>query len=174
MQKLLYLFLFILIASCTSNTIFKKPDDLIGKEEMVNLLTDMYIATAAKSSKNIHKDRNIDYTHLVFEKYGIDTGRFRRSNFYYTTKIDEYEAIYKEVETNIKSLNDSYKFIKKEKDSIRKDSFATVRKIKDSIAKAKLALDSITMDSIRIVRKKKDSIQFGNNFELEKELQPKE
>ena len=158
MQKILYIFVIILVASCTSNTIFKKPDDLIGKEEMVNLLTDMYLATAAKNTKNLNNKRNVDYTYLVFEKYGIDSGRFKRSNFYYTTKIDEYEVIYSGVEANIKALNESYKFIKREKDSILKDSLAVVRKIKDSIVKLQIRKDSIAFNTIKPHFTKKDSM----------------
>ena len=85
------------MVSCTSNTIYKKPDDLITNDSMVLLLSDLYLATASKMYKNKLKERNIDYTFLVYEKYRVDTARFRRSNFYYTTKIDEYEKIYKRV-----------------------------------------------------------------------------
>ena len=80
MKNILLFLIAISIAACTSNTIFKKPDDLIYKEEMVDLLTDLYIATAAKSSRNQDKERNVDYSFIVFEKYGIDSSRFKRSN----------------------------------------------------------------------------------------------
>jgi len=95
---------------------------------MVNLLTDLYVSAAAKPFKNFQKKRNVNYSHLIFEKYGIDSARFRRSNFYYTTKIDEYESIYKKVEMNLEKLNKSYKLLKKEKDSLRKDSISKVKK----------------------------------------------
>ncbi|MFC2109551.1 DUF4296 domain-containing protein [Bacteroidota bacterium] len=148
MRNILYFFLFISIASCTSNTIFKKPDDLITPDKMVDLLTDMYLATAAKPSTNKNKERNIDYTYLVFEKHGIDTAQFRRSNYYYTTKIDDYEAIFERVKTRIEKLNTDFKFIKNERDSIKKDSIQKIKFTKDSIIKVKFTLDSIFLDSI--------------------------
>jgi prefoldin subunit 5 len=127
------------MVSCTSNTIFKKPDDLIPKDSMVILLSDLYMATASKAYRNKFNDRNVDYTFLVYEKYGIDSARFRRSNFYYTTKIDDYEKIYKEVEAKLKALNTNYKTIKKISDSIRRDSTARVRVLRDSLNKIKKA-----------------------------------
>lgn len=151
MKNALLLVILIIVGSCTSNTIFKKPDDLIPKEEMVALLTDLYIASAARSSRNLEKQRNEDYTFIVFERHGIDSTRFKRSNFYYTTKIDEYEAIYKEVEKNISALNDKYQGLKKVKDSIRKDSIAKLRKRQDSIKNA-------VKDSL-LIHKNKDSLK---------------
>jgi len=102
---------------------------------MVLLLTDLYIATASKMYKNKLKERNIDYTFLVYQKYKIDSARFRRSNFYYTTKIDDYEKIYKEVEDNLTVLNTKFKNLKKISDSIRRDSLSKIRLQRDSLKK---------------------------------------
>lgn len=148
MKNSLLLFLLISIISCNSNTIFKKPDDLISKEKMVELLTDLYVANASRMYKNNNNDRNIDYTFLVYEKYGIDSAQFKRSNYYYTTKIDEYESIYLEVEKNISALNTDFKAIKKEKDSIRKDSLKQVRFIKDSIRNVAILKDSVLLSIV--------------------------
>jgi choline kinase len=166
MRNFFYILIFILIASCTSNTIFKKPDDLISKEEMVNLLTDLYLTSAAKNAKTIHEERNIDYTYLVFEKYGIDTTRFKKSNFYYTTKIDDYEDIYKQVQKRIKDANNKYKGIRKVKDSIRRDSIKVIR---DSIKSIKKRLDSIKKDSLQKIKGiSKDSIDVNTSENFEK------
>jgi len=91
-----------LLFSCTSNTIYKKPDNLIPKEQMVDLLTDMFIANSAYGIKNISLQRKIDYLPLVYEKYQIDSARFQDSNLYYMSRIDDYEEIYKAVESQLK------------------------------------------------------------------------
>tara|TARA_B110000967_G_C18901977_1_gene576540 strand:+ start:11693 stop:12121 length:429 start_codon:yes stop_codon:yes gene_type:complete len=135
MKKTALSLLCVFVFSCTSNTIFKKPDDLIEKEEMVDLLTDLYLATAAKTAKNLEKERNVDYTQLVFEKHGIDSARFKRSNFYYTAKIDAYEAIFKEVKSRIASKNGSFKLMKKKRDSLKNDSIRKVIIKRDSLRK---------------------------------------
>jgi arsenate reductase-like glutaredoxin family protein len=137
MKKIALTLLCIFAFSCTSNTIFKKPDDLIEKEKMIDLLTDLYLATAAKTAKNLQKERNVDYTQLVFEKHGIDSARFKRSNFYYTAKIDVYEAIFKEVKSRIASKNDTFKSLKKKRDSLKNDSIRKVIIKRDSLRKTR-------------------------------------
>ena len=139
MKKQAVILLSVLAIACNSNTIFEKPKDLISKEEMVLLLTDLYIATAAKSYANKQDDKNIDYTFIVFEKYGIDSGRFKRSNYYYTTKIDDYDKIYLQVQANIKTLKEKQTVLIKIRDSIKRDSIRIVRetkKVRDSISRA--------------------------------------
>ena len=133
-MRLPYIILAILLlAACTSNTIYKKPDNLIPKKQMVNLLTDMYLANAATHVKTIKLERNLDYMPLVYEKYGIDSLRFQTSNIYYMSRIDDYEAIYKKVEVRLKmmldtteaaqKLKDSLKLLKNKKPSIEKMEF---------------------------------------------------
>jgi hypothetical protein len=83
----------VFLASCTSNTIFEKPKDLIPKDTMRLLLQDMMIASSAKFIKNTSNQKNIDYMPLVHQKYNIDSTRFYASNFYYVSKLDEYKAL---------------------------------------------------------------------------------
>lgn len=155
MLKSCYILIIITLFSCTSNTIFKKPEDLIEKELMVDLLTDLTIATTAKNEKNIYGKRNVDYTQLVFEKYGIDTARFKKSNFYYTSRIDDYQAIYLEVEKRIKLQNSLFKDLRKEKDSLKNDRIRKIRLRKDSIRKLAFVKDSLVLDALN--KKIKDS-----------------
>jgi uncharacterized protein YcfL len=135
MKNSIFLLIVILLASCTSNTIFKKPKDLISKDSMVLLLSDLFIATSSKFYENKYDERNIDYTFLVYEKYGIDSARFKRSNYYYTTKIDVYEKIYKEVESKLELLNKEFKTEKRIKDSIRRDSLKSIKKKRNQAPK---------------------------------------
>ncbi|WP_299002468.1 DUF4296 domain-containing protein [uncultured Tenacibaculum sp.] len=129
MRKAAYILIGLLLVSCTSNTIYKKPENLISKDSMVLLLTDMYIASSAKNQKNKFLEREDNYMFLVYEKYKIDTTRFDISNVYYTSKVDEYTEILKKVKRNIDSLATFYKEMKKEQDSIKgKDKI-----LKDSV-----------------------------------------
>ena len=109
-----------LLVSCTSNTIYKKPDNLIPREQMVDLLTDMFIARAAHNIKNKDDKQKINYMPLVYEKYKIDSLRFIDSNLYYMSRVDEYEAIYKEVEARLTAKHTTIKKANKRKDSLNK------------------------------------------------------
>lgn len=101
MRKILLFLIAIFLVSCTSNTILKKPKDLIPKDTMVLLLTDLFIAKSAFVEKNTLNERKVNYIPLVYNKYKIDSSRFSTSNFYYTSKLEEYELIYMEVKEGL-------------------------------------------------------------------------
>ncbi len=102
--------------SCTSRTIYKKPKNLIEREQMIDLWTDIYIAKGARSVKTKTLRKNIDYIPLILKKYNIDSSSFSESNIYYTSKIDDYEKMFEEVQERLKALKEVYK----PKDSITK------------------------------------------------------
>ncbi|WP_299118698.1 DUF4296 domain-containing protein [uncultured Tenacibaculum sp.] len=118
MRKILYITVLLFLASCTSNTIYKKPKDLIPKDSMISLLTDMYIASSAKNVKNKFLKKEQNYVVLVYEKYKIDSTRFDTSNDYYTSKIEEYTDILNSVKSNLDSLQNIYTEKQEAKDSI--------------------------------------------------------
>jgi DNA repair ATPase RecN len=142
MNKFIYIIIVgFLLLSCTSNTILKKPDNLIPKDEMVDLLTDLFIAMNAQNTKNIDLKRNVDYFPLVFEKYKIDSTQFKESNYYYTSKVDDYDEILNEVQKRLEKLNEFYNKEKKLKDSLEtatkktEDSIKRVERFKKPIRK---------------------------------------
>lgn len=114
---------------------FKKPEDLIPKAEMIDLIYDMHIAVAASNMKDINLEKR-NYMSLVYEKYGVDSARFANSNLYYTSKIQDYEEIFEEVERRLDTIT---KFYTKKIDSIEdiKDKERIAKKKRDSIEKAK-------------------------------------
>lgn len=122
MKNTVFIFLFIFCVSCTSNTIFKKPADLIPKDTMELLIADMSIASSAKYFKNKNLEKEITYMYLIYDKYKIDSARFERSNIYYTSKIDDYKKILANVKIRLESIKDQYTEEKNTLDSIRRDS----------------------------------------------------
>lgn len=117
-QFIIIIFLLVFISSCTSNTIYKKPENLISKDQMVDLLVDLQLALGAKAVKNKDGKRKVEYMHLVYEKYGIDSTRFSESNFYYTTNIDDYNKILKKVKKRLDNMKKEYELKQTQKDSL--------------------------------------------------------
>ena len=79
MKKIRYIaFLSVFFIGCTSNTIIKKPDHLIPKNQMVDLLTDMLIASGGENIKNNDLERDVNYFPLVFECCGKSAHPARR------------------------------------------------------------------------------------------------
>lgn len=116
------------LSSCYNVNKPNKPDNLISKEKMVNVLIDMAVMSSAKSvNKKIIEKNGIIPDKFIYKKNNIDSITFAQSNAYYAFDIKKYEAIYKSVKDSLRVLRDKYKAIdlkekaeKKVKDSIRK------------------------------------------------------
>ncbi len=94
----------IILFSCTSRTIYKKPKDLIDRDKMISIWVDLFIAKGAKNVKTKDLRKNINYVPLVLKKYQIDSVRFSDSNIYYVSRIDEYQEMFEEVQNRLKKL----------------------------------------------------------------------
>jgi len=109
MKNIIYFFfVVILFVSCTSRTIYKKPKNLIGKDKMIALWTDIYIAKGAYSVKMKDSRKNINYIPLVLEKHEVDSIQFSQSNVYYTSRIAEYEKMFEEVRKRLEEIKKPY------------------------------------------------------------------
>ena len=142
MNKFFYIvILSVFFGACTSNTMIKKPKNLIPKKQMVDLLTDMFLANGGDNIKNINLQRNINYFPLVFEKYQIDTTRFNESNYYYTSKIDDYDEILGEVDKRLKALKQQYDDENKLKDSLSRKKRDSIRISRKKISKKRKTIE---------------------------------
>ncbi len=130
MKKISLLLIFIFLSSCTSNTIFKRPEDLIPKDTMSLLIQDMMIASSAKFIKNTNKQKKINYMSFVYDKYKIDSVRFQNSNFYYISKIDLYEEIITDAKVKLENKKKFFTKLKATQDSINK---LKRKKIRDTL-----------------------------------------
>ena len=146
MKKLSYILAFLILGSCTSNTIFEKPKDLIPKDTMSLLVQEMMIASSATYIKNKNMERDMNYMPLVYERFQIDSVRFQTSNLYYISKIDEYKLIFEDAKNSLKEQKAYFDGIKNTKDSLRLDSIKRNKELKkdlDSVRKALKLIDSI-------------------------------
>lgn len=146
------------MVSCTSNTIFEKPKDLIPKDSMSLLIQEMMIASSAKHIKNINQQKNINYMAFVNEAYNIDSTRFQTSNLYYMSKIDVYEEILTNAKTTLKNRKEILSKLKKELDSLRKDSLKKIKKpqIKlDTIQKNRVFKEALKKQTKKEIIKEK-------------------
>ncbi|NLN24485.1 MAG: DUF4296 domain-containing protein [Bacteroidetes bacterium] len=104
MKKIIF-FLAIVITGCQNVQRPPKPENLIGEDKMVEILTDLYLANAARgigSREMIHKNIRLDS--LIYAKYDIDSTQFAQSNNYYAGSIDTYIDIFQKVEANLVAM----------------------------------------------------------------------
>jgi hypothetical protein len=128
MKKISCILIFSFLTSCTSNTIFEKPKDLIPKDTMSLLVQQMMIASSSKFIKNKNLERRINYMPLVFDLFKIDSTRFQTSNLYYMSTIDDYQSIFEDAQASLESEKTIYDDIKTRKDSLRTDSIRNSNK----------------------------------------------
>jgi hypothetical protein len=95
--------------SCDSKAKIKKPDDLIPPKQMEDLLFDMYVANGAVSVPNLNGEKNVNYMHLVYKKYQIDSVRFAESSLYYTSRVNDQERILRNVKVRLDELREKYR-----------------------------------------------------------------
>ncbi|WP_460220705.1 DUF4296 domain-containing protein [Psychroserpens sp. MEBiC05023] len=134
MKRILICVLVVLCFGCDSSKKPKKPDDLIPKDQMVNILYDVFILNAAKgANKKVLEDKGIFPEDFIFEKYKIDSLQFAKSNEYYGFFVEDYESIVDRVEKRIENDRVKYKALadQEEKDKQRKRD--SIRALSDSI-----------------------------------------
>ncbi len=112
----------------------KKPDNLIAKNKMVNILFDVFVFNAAKGTdKRILEQNNVTPDVYIYKKYQIDSLQFVKSNEYYAYDIKDYEEMINKVEGKIKAKKDKYqKEIDLEED-LRKKRLDSIKKIGDTL-----------------------------------------
>lgn len=141
MRQLKYILIFVLAISCNNNSIEKpkKPENLIRKDKMVEILYDMSIFTAAKGvNKKLIESKGILPEAYIYKKYNIDSLQFVQSNEYYTFNIDSYEDIYSKLKLKLQKEKAYYDSIVKARTEQRKAISKEQREKRDSLNKIRL------------------------------------
>ena len=100
--------LFLLSISCNYSAV-KKPENLIEREKMVDIIYDLSILEAAKSQKPIVLEQyQIQSNTYIYKKYQVDSLQFANSVKFYATDLEKYYGIYdsvnKRIERNLKRI----------------------------------------------------------------------
>lgn len=108
------IFFMIYFISCQDVQKPEIPTNLISKEDMVGILTDVYVSNAARNVNNkLLRNKNIKLDSVIFIKYKVDSLQFALSNDYYSSNLDIYRELLIKVQEKLKVLQT-------EKDSIYK------------------------------------------------------
>lgn len=136
----------LLLTACYQYNAPKKPENLISKAEMANILIDLrLIRSVSGNNKKVLDSHNVKAAQYVYKKYNIDSLQFALSNNYYAFHVAEYEEIYTKMKDSLDILKTKYKDLVAEE--------AKAKKKADSIKKAEKV---IKIDKIEVL---KDTIQ---------------
>ncbi|HBL79756.1 MAG TPA: hypothetical protein DDZ79_07420 [Aequorivita sp.] len=132
--------IFVLILSilgCQNVERPEKPKNLISKEKMVDVLTEAYLANAARSVNNqAIIDKGIKVDSLIFKKFELDSVQFAKSNDYYAADINMYLDIFQKVEARLVAMEKKLDSIR-DLDRKRKDSVESQQNKERTIAEPK-------------------------------------
>jgi hypothetical protein len=161
MKKLVSLFALLVLFSSCNKDLVKKPDNLIDKGMMVDVMYDMALLDALKyQDPNSLYDNGINPKTYVYKKYKIDSLQFVKSNAYYAADYREYKKMYDALNDRLKKEKASVDLIiKKEQKKAVALKKIKVKKVQDSIKKAKKVKEikiKKEKDSIAKAKKKKD------------------
>ena len=143
MKKIVVLVVFLVFVSCKEEVV-KKPNRLIEKDVMVNIMYDLSLLEAIKYQSPAILDSNkISPKQYIYKKYKVDSLQFAQSNVYYASDYEEYKNMFEQMTKRLDQKKLAVEaLIKAEK------------KKKKEAKKAKSALNKKT-DSLELNRRKK-------------------
>ena len=97
------LILFVPIGCELSN---KKPDNLIDKKQMENIIFDILILNSINTNSLMSKAEVIG-DEFIFERYSVDSIQFYESEIYYSKRPRDHFEIYSNVKKRILEKMDS-------------------------------------------------------------------
>ena len=120
----IFLGIIFVATSCYQYDKPKKPNDLIPKDEMINILIDIKLLTSASGkNKKILENNNLNPESYIYKRYKIDSLRFANSNNYYSYHVEQYNEIYSKIKDSLENLQNALDIIdKKEQEEKEKKS----------------------------------------------------
>lgn len=88
---------FCFLVSCEQKAI-EKPDNLIEKEKMDDIIYDLTLLQAMRGGYQATLDSNkVDVANYIYKKYKIDSLQFVNSNRYYASDVAAYNRMFNRV-----------------------------------------------------------------------------
>lgn len=98
--------LFLLAACAPKEEVVPVPDDLIGKEKMIEVLTDVHLIEGSRTGLSIMGDTIglAVYYDRLFKKHSITKEQYDNSFNYYIEFPEELDAMYERVIENLTKM----------------------------------------------------------------------
>lgn len=155
-KTLLLLTLLIGFISCKEEAV-DKPDDLIAKDKMIDVMYDLSILDAIKYQNPTSLETyKINPSQYIYKKYKVDSAQFAQSNIYYASNYTDYKDMYDKLIKRIdekKTVLDSLVIREDKKQAkIQADS---IKRIKVTPIKK----DSLLIKKLKLIKKRKDTLR---------------
>ena len=115
-KGILFFALLVSFVGCRKEETVKAPKKLIDKAVMVNVFYDLALLEASKYQMMSKTEyQKISPKEFIFKKYNIDSAQFSQSNMYYSSSIEEYKAMFEQVQKRLQTNSDKMDTIIKQK-----------------------------------------------------------
>ena len=102
MKKIIILLVTVFVFISCKDEVIKKPNRLIEKETMVNIMYDLSVLDGIKYQNPSSLDSfKINPKKYIYGKYKIDSVQFAQSNIYYASNYEEYSGIFDEINNRL-------------------------------------------------------------------------
>ncbi|WP_407430758.1 DUF4296 domain-containing protein [Arcticibacter sp.] len=167
MKRLLLLFFIIIfLNACKSDD---RPKGILGKEEMIDVLTNVHLADGYASSLYTDSSRNkiAALYGAIYKKHNTDSIGIRKSLEYYSRNPAELKLMYETIIRNLENLEKEQRAIEEKKqqeelDKYNKEQQLIARKLKlknDSLRNDSLNKQYIKIDTFKVIPIKKWTFQ---------------
>jgi len=165
MKQFFLLAIVFMVLGCQNVKYPEKPENLIPKEKMIDVLTEVYLSNASRTyNLRVLRDSGYKLDSMLYKKFDIDSLQFAKSHAYYANDLDEYVAMFEKVKSKLEVV--------KIKTDTLKARYEERRRIKDSITRDSLRAielknneDTLKIDTSRIIPAliKKDTTKIDSN-----------
>jgi len=143
-MRYLTILIVILLLGCQDVKRPELPDDLIPKDKIVDIYTDSYLMNSARSiNLKVITDNGVYLDSTIYKKYNIDSLQFAKSNAYYTANLNEYIALFEDVQNRLLQLEN-----KKDSTDLSEIIKAEAEIMKDSVSINSGLIDPVKTDSL--------------------------
>lgn len=128
MRLFVLIYVGVLLVGCGISDRPAKPENLISKDKMSDVIYDVFVLNAAKGiNKSILENNGILPQEYVYKKHKIDSLQFAKSNDYYAYDTKIYESIMDKVKQKLEAekAKNEVMILKEEK---TKDSLNKIKK----------------------------------------------
>ncbi len=133
-MKVYGILIVVVLCACQNVIRPEKPEQLIPKDKMVQILVSAYTGNAARSINNrTLRDSGVQLDSVIYNKFNIDSLSFAQSNTYYASQINEYMEILNEVEKELSEQKATLDSIIQEKAKLQKDSLDRAREVRREV-----------------------------------------
>lgn len=102
MRNLVCIIISLLFFTSCKDKPVAKPDRLIDKETMTNILYDISILQASIGFKSNVVIENVEVEKYIYEKYGIDSITLLQNQRFYASDVESFKEIYTNISERIK------------------------------------------------------------------------